>query len=274
MLLLMHLTNKISEIPIEKIQIGKSQARIRNVDKNIDVLAESIRRRGLLQPVVVCPKDDGYELIIGQRRYLAMKKLGHSSLPAVIVDKCDEMFQAKMDSITENEMREDMHLRDKIDLCTSLWFKYSSVRGISEELGWPVKLIVKYLKIQKLPKLLSDGVKDGKLKSEIALRIVDALYEEDDDIDSEKAYELTMELQLLNPTEREAIIEYIKTHSNQTVDEILENGKKMEPYSAVEIKLLKHDLKRIKQFARDQENDNISEVILDLTREGLIRYGY
>ncbi|MCW3130602.1 MAG: ParB N-terminal domain-containing protein [Methanophagales archaeon] len=57
-------------VPLDKIDIGISNVRKANLEKDLDALAKSIEEIGVQQPVVVFKKDSGrFELIIGQRRY-------------------------------------------------------------------------------------------------------------------------------------------------------------------------------------------------------------
>ena len=68
----------VRDIPLDDLVIGKAQVRKRDVGKDIDELAESIRVVGLLEPIVVAPADKPgkFEIITGQRRFLAHQLLG------------------------------------------------------------------------------------------------------------------------------------------------------------------------------------------------------
>jgi len=76
---------EIRDIPLEDLIIDKAQVRTTNVGAEIDELAESIRVMGLLEPIVVSPaEEDGkYEILTGQRRFLAHKKLKRPTITAV-----------------------------------------------------------------------------------------------------------------------------------------------------------------------------------------------
>ena len=75
---------KVIEIPLVDLVIGKGQVRLTDVGKDIDELAESISKVGLLEPIVVCPTAQAgkYEILTGQRRFLAHKKLGRETHPS------------------------------------------------------------------------------------------------------------------------------------------------------------------------------------------------
>ncbi|GAI04140.1 unnamed protein product, partial [marine sediment metagenome] len=75
---------KFEYLPLDKIDISISNVRKTNLKEGIDELANSIKEIGVQQPIVVSTKGERYELIIGQRRYLACKKIGKKEIPALI----------------------------------------------------------------------------------------------------------------------------------------------------------------------------------------------
>ena len=77
------------DIPLDDLKISKGQARLQDVAKEIDGLAESIRVQGLLQPIVVCQarEADKWEILTGQRRFLAHRILKLESITAAILDE-------------------------------------------------------------------------------------------------------------------------------------------------------------------------------------------
>jgi ParB family chromosome partitioning protein len=75
---------KFRYLPLDKIDISISNVRKSNPEESIDELAGSIKEIGVQQPIVVFPKGNRYDLMIGQRRYLACKKLGLKDIPAFI----------------------------------------------------------------------------------------------------------------------------------------------------------------------------------------------
>jgi len=70
-------------------------------------LAESIRERGLLQPIVVRPQGEGFVIIAGQRRYEASKLIGLGQVPAVVRETSEQ--EALEESLIENVQREDIN---------------------------------------------------------------------------------------------------------------------------------------------------------------------
>src|SRR6516225_8742469 len=113
---------EVKEIPLADLEIGKGQVRLRDVGKDIDELADSIRKVGLLEPIVVCPADTPgkYEIITGQRRFLAHRELKASTILAAILDDKVSEADAKVLSVTENLVRRELNSKDLIDACVPL----------------------------------------------------------------------------------------------------------------------------------------------------------
>ena len=81
---------KVQELPIEQVEVNEDQPRQVFSEESIAELAETIQSHGLLQPIIVRPiGDNKYQIIAGERRYRAIKKLNWQKIPA-IVKKMDE----------------------------------------------------------------------------------------------------------------------------------------------------------------------------------------
>ena len=124
-------------IPMESISIGASQARQRDtkVDENDD-LVHSIRKDGLLSPIVVKKIDGGkYELLNGQRRFRAHEILNLSTIKAYVIEEDIDEFQAKRLSVVENAARKDMKRADYVDSVEIFMNRYGTTKAVAEELG-------------------------------------------------------------------------------------------------------------------------------------------
>ena len=97
----------VRNIRLEDLEIGLGQVRTADVGKDIPELAESIRKVGLLEPIVVAPAETAgkYEILTGQRRFLAHKELGREEIMAVVLDERVDPTTAKGISVTENLVR-------------------------------------------------------------------------------------------------------------------------------------------------------------------------
>ena len=97
----------LQEVPVERIRPNRFQPRALFDDEAIDGLAASISQLGVLQPILVRPVPDGFELIAGERRWRAAQRAGLTSIPAVVreIDDDTSLEQA----LVENLHREDLN---------------------------------------------------------------------------------------------------------------------------------------------------------------------
>lgn len=125
-------------------------------DGRIAHLADSIRRHGLLNPLTVRPRKDGrFEIISGQRRYLACKSLDLKEIPCLVKD-IDDDADATVLSLVENIHRADMNPMDKAVALKKLQGKYGSYSQVAEATAWSESTIRKYLHLLELPKELQN----------------------------------------------------------------------------------------------------------------------
>jgi ParB family chromosome partitioning protein len=103
--------NDLKTVPVEQIRRGKYQPRIHIRPEALQELADSIKAQGLVQPVVLRPVDEGYELIAGERRWRAAQLAGMHEIPAVIRDIPDQAAAAM--SLIENIQREDLNAMEE-----------------------------------------------------------------------------------------------------------------------------------------------------------------
>jgi len=107
------LSGQSVEIDISKISDPKVHDRKSFSDEEIDELAQNIQStNGLLQPIIVRKVDDGYERIAGFRRLEAVKRLGWSKIPAIVVDDVDDS-EAMLMMLSENIQRADLNPYDQ-----------------------------------------------------------------------------------------------------------------------------------------------------------------
>lgn len=96
----------LREVPMASVKPNPYQPRTRVNEGPLDELVASIQASGLLQPVVVRPKGNGYELIAGERRFRAATRLGWAKIPAVVKDVDDQTLLTL--ALIENLQRDDL----------------------------------------------------------------------------------------------------------------------------------------------------------------------
>src|SRR5262245_57272744 len=97
----------VTELSVDSIAPNPQQPRKAFEDKALADLAESLRQTGVLQPVVVRPVGDGYQLIVGERRWRAAKLAGLTQIPAIVREATDA--QSLELALVENLLREDLN---------------------------------------------------------------------------------------------------------------------------------------------------------------------
>ena len=264
------------EIPIDKIEIGKSQARVRKVKEDLEDLIESIQKIGLIQPITVYQKDDGnYELIAGQRRFLAVKELGWNNIKAEIIEKPDEPLKAKMMSLTENIVRKDMVDLDAIDAATEAYKKYGTLKAVSEITGLSRDTVSKYVKFDRLPKQVQKAVADNEIKLQTALDAADALTWDSGEIEEEeKVLEMAKEMERLSGTEKRKAKEIAQSDPGKSINYILSETKKPGIKKPVTIELWMKDYERLNTYSESEQIGDIPTAAALLVLEGLTNKGY
>ncbi|MBQ9512080.1 MAG: ParB/RepB/Spo0J family partition protein [Lachnospiraceae bacterium] len=100
--------NGFVELDITKIEPNKDQPRKKFDEDALEELADSIKEKGLLQPITVSPKGDRYQIVMGERRWRAARKAGLKKVPVVVRKDLTEQDIAEL-SLIENIQREDLN---------------------------------------------------------------------------------------------------------------------------------------------------------------------
>jgi len=98
---------RLREIPIQEIRANPAQPRKRFDEPALTALADSIRERGVLQPVIIRPVEDGYELVAGERRWRAAEIAGEATIPALVDNALDQAGSLEL-ALIKNIVREDL----------------------------------------------------------------------------------------------------------------------------------------------------------------------
>jgi ParB/RepB/Spo0J family partition protein len=130
----------MQEIPLSEIATNAGQPRKAFYEDTLAELAQSIKERGVLEPIVVRPFTEGpkgtkYQIVMGERRFRASHLAGRKTIPAVVKSMSDEDAQA--DALLENFQREDLNPIEKAKAIQGLlafmsWEKVGKTLGVSE----------------------------------------------------------------------------------------------------------------------------------------------
>ena len=154
---------KYREIPIKLIEPSLTPSR--EIFEDIDVLAETIRRHGLLEPILVRQLDGqhSFQVVVGERRLRACKKAGLDKVPCIILDGVTEDQILTM-QLVENIHRADLKPFEEIRLVETLKNRYNlSNDEIAVKIGLSASTVSNYLAIAKdLPKEYIKMIEKGK----------------------------------------------------------------------------------------------------------------
>jgi ParB family chromosome partitioning protein len=120
-------TSDIVHVPLAKITRNPAQPRTQFDPASIRELADSIRERGVLQPVLLRPAGDGYQLVAGERRFLAASEAGFNSIPAIIRPLTDR--ESLLIALIENIQRENLNPVDE----ARAYYRLAAEYGLQHE---------------------------------------------------------------------------------------------------------------------------------------------
>lgn len=155
-------TERVKDLNVDRIDPNPHQPRASFDEAHLRELAESIRRHGVLQPVVVRRAGDRYQLVLGERRLRAAKMCGKTAVPAIVrdVDDAESLKQALM----ENLQREDLNPIEEARGYDLLRTEFSlSAREIADMIGKDRSTVANSLRILALPDEVKDLIVSGAL---------------------------------------------------------------------------------------------------------------
>ena len=153
----------VVSIPIKQIATNPYQPRSNFSDEKIGELAESIKNLGIVQPITVRKVENGeFQLIAGERRLRASKKIGLKTIPSFIKNSNDEeMLEI---ALVENIQRKDL---DPIEIALSVKRLIDELsltqEQLSKKLGKKRSTISNYVRLLRLDPVIQTGIRDGFL---------------------------------------------------------------------------------------------------------------
>jgi ParB family chromosome partitioning protein len=154
-----------TELPIDAISPNPQQPRRSFSEADLDSLADSIRRHGILQPVLVREAPPGaarpYELVVGERRWRASQRAGRTTIPATIQNITPQ-------ALLEVALVENVQRRDLNPIELALAFRELALSGrtqdqIGEQVGLERSTVANHLRLLDLPKEAQEDVEAGRL---------------------------------------------------------------------------------------------------------------
>ena len=153
---------RICRLELASISPNPCQPRRCFDEDELRSLAESIRRFGLLSPLLVRRCEGGYELIAGERRLRAMKLLGWSHAEAIVSSSPDR--DCALLGLIENLQREDLHFFDEAEACRRILRDHGlSQEELAENLGKSPSALANLLRLLKLNRSVRSFIRESGL---------------------------------------------------------------------------------------------------------------
>ena len=149
--------NLVVNLAIADIDKNPFQTRYVDDDEKLEELSDSIKANGVVQPIMVRPGDEEgrYILVLGERRLLASKKAGKTTIPALV--RRVSLQQAAEMTIIENLQREDLSALEQAEAFRVLSKEFSLTQAqIGERVGLSRESVSNYMRLLKLPVLVME----------------------------------------------------------------------------------------------------------------------
>jgi ParB family chromosome partitioning protein len=177
------MSETIKEIELKRIRPNRLNPRLEINVEHLNELAASIREVGLLEPIIVRPVDDDYEVVVGERRYRASQQAGLEKVPAIVREYADD--EVVQINLVENIQREELSAIEKGKVCRYLLDncqeKYPSQSAIAEKIGVSGNVVSLWLRTVEVvpreaqkyvaPSMISGQVPEGKIDYQTAVRV-------------------------------------------------------------------------------------------------------
>ncbi len=162
---------KVVELPLDDILPNRFQPRIKFNEDSIIELSESIKEHGVIQPIVVRPVGDKYEIIAGERRYKASCMAGLEKIPALITDLNDK--DSAEVALIENVQRKDLTpIEEAISYKKILDMGYLTQEKLAEKLGKKQSTVANKLRLLNLDEDVQEAILEDKISERHARSIL------------------------------------------------------------------------------------------------------
>lgn len=141
--------DQVMMIPLDKIKPNPYQPRTDFNEEEIEELADSIKTYGVIQPVTLRPRGDIYELIVGERRLRASRRLGLKEIPAVVKDFSDQ--EVAEIALVENLQRKNLNFLEEAEAYQKLLKNFALTQSeLAERIGKSQSTIANKLRLLNL----------------------------------------------------------------------------------------------------------------------------
>jgi ParB family chromosome partitioning protein len=200
----------LQQCGIEEVQPNPFQPRKTFSDEQLQELVDSIREKGILQPLLVRRKSDGYELIAGERRWRAAQRAGLREIPILVRDVSDsEMLEL---SLIENIQRENLNPIEEAEAYKRLVEQFHFTQEeISKKVGKDRTTIANTVRLLRLPPEIKLSLAEGKITMGHARAFLSL-----DGVDKQKLLWKKLLAGGLSVRQTESLVKRLRTRSSPT----------------------------------------------------------
>ncbi len=208
--------DRVETISIDLIVRNPYQPRIAFDEDSLDELAESIKEKGVIQPILVRQKGDVYELIVGERRLIAAKRAGLSVIPAIVRDVSDS--ESAELALVENLQRRDLNPIEEALAYKRLIKEFGySQEELAKRVGKDRATVANTIRLLNLPDEIIEMLKKGEISPGHARAILSL---KDTSSQVELARKVKKEKLSVRDTEREASLKKDEVELNAYLERL------------------------------------------------------
>ncbi|GAY77208.1 nucleoid occlusion protein [Sporolactobacillus inulinus] len=162
---------RVQEIAVSSITPNQYQPRSIFDEEKLHELAATIDEHGIIQPIIVRPLDDRYEIIAGERRWRAVSYLGWETIPSIIKPLSDD--QSASIALIENLQREELTaIEEAAAYARLIEINGLTQEGLAEKLGRGQSTIANKLRLLKLPASVQNAILEKKISERHARALI------------------------------------------------------------------------------------------------------
>ncbi len=264
--------DKITLVDVDSIDTNPFQPRKTFVQEKIEELAQSIKVHGLLQPVIVrksITNKNRYQLVAGERRVMACKKLGLRNVPAIVKSLTDNAMATI--ALIENLQRENLHFMEEAEGYSRLIEEFNFTQEVlAQRIGKNQSTIANKLRLLKLPEKAKDILRNGELTE----RHARALLKINDHNIIEEIIGKVMNKKL-NVKQTEALIEEKVNKKDKNKEKDKEKDSRKQKRIARDLRVfintIRHSLDMVRKFGlepdvQESDEDNYYEIVIRLPK--------
>ncbi|HWJ28268.1 MAG TPA: ParB/RepB/Spo0J family partition protein [Flavisolibacter sp.] len=220
--------SKVFDVPMSEIRLQginvRSDLNSEFSQEGLNELADNIKINGLLQPIVLRGNQGQppYDVIVGQRRFLAHQMLGAADIKATFSGKLNDIDSLLL-SLSENMCRQEMNFNDTSNAITTLYNHFGKDEyKVKSHTGFSIRTIRNYVKIEEqATDKIKKYLKEGKVTMTDAKRAIDAAQG-----DKNKADAIIDELGKLTKYQKSRLVESGTKNPKASVQDLLEDARK------------------------------------------------